>query len=64
MAKRKQRLIRVKAANFYIFTFVSDKSHTCVCVDVGVCQHFNEIVQMFFCLSNTFRIPGNATCVI
>lgn len=65
--QRKQRLIRVKAAKFNIFTFISDKSHTCVCMCVVyVCQHFNEIVQMFLCLSNTrtFRIPRNATCVI
>lgn len=68
--QRKQRLIRVKAAKFNIFTFIFDKSQTCVCMCVGVCvfvyvcQHFNEIVQMLICLSNTFRIPRNATCVI
>lgn len=54
MAKRKWRLIRVKAAKFHIFI----STHMCVCV-CPVWRHFNEIVQLFFCLSNTFRNSRN-----
>lgn len=63
MAKRKRRLIRVKAAKFHIFTSAHMLLSACVCV-CPVWRNFNEIVQMCFWLSNTFRIPSYVTYVI